>query len=111
MWNKGSSHFKPDNDKFLPIQTEIEYQTGHIILLSEAEFTPKDKTDIFGQFPNYEIHYKGIPGAKKECVMIMVQKNTVNITRLENFEQPATSCVWFKIKTQDTNFVLPVWYR
>ena len=23
-WNKGSSHFKSDNEKFLPIKTEIE---------------------------------------------------------------------------------------
>ena len=33
-WNKGSSDFKSDNEKFLPIKTEIENKTGDIVILS-----------------------------------------------------------------------------
>ena len=51
-WNKGSSNFRSDNEKFLPIKTEIENKTDEILILSEAEFHPKDEADILGQFPN-----------------------------------------------------------
>ena len=65
MWNKGNSHFKSDNEKFLPIKTAIEDHSGNIIVLPEAKFTQKDETDILGQFSDYENHYKVIPGAIK----------------------------------------------
>ena len=42
---------------------------------------------------------------------MMVKKNTVNITRLFNIEEPTNSCMLFKIKTQDMLFVLVAWYR
>ena len=64
-----------------------------------------------GQFPGHETLSKATPGAIKACVMLMVKENTVHITRLENIEEPATSFMWFKIKTQDNNFVLAAWYR
>ena len=110
-WNKGNYHFRSDNEKFLPVKTAIEDQSGDIIVFTEAKFSPKDESDILGQFQDYEIHFKIIPGAINACIMMMVKKNTVNITRLENIEEPATSCMWFKIKTQDTNFVLATLYR
>ena len=43
--------------------------------------------------------------------MMMAKKDTVNITRLFNIEEPRNSCMWFKIKAQDMSFVLAAWYR
>ena len=83
---------------------------GDIVVLSEAEFNPKDKDNILGEFPNYDIHFKLIPRAIKARVMMMVKKDTVNITRLYNIEEPASSCMWFKIDTQAMSFVLATWY-
>ena len=40
-----------------------------------------------------------------------VKNNTVNITRLENIEEPATACMWFKTKTQEISLVFLAWYR
>ena len=42
---------------------------------------------------------------------MMVKKDTINITRLTKIEEPASACMWFKIKTEDTSFVLAAWYR
>ena len=79
--------------------------------MSEAEFNPRDESDILGQFPNYDIHFKVTKGASKAGVMMLVKKDTVNITRINNIEEPATSCMWIKIKTQDITFVMAAWYR
>ena len=43
--------------------------------------------------------------------MMMVKKDTINITRLNKIEDPASACMWFKIKTEDMSFVLATWYR
>ena len=74
---------------------------GDIVVLSKAEFNPKYNDNILWEFPNYNIHYKRIPGAIKARVMMMAKKDTVNITRLFNIEEPTNSCMWFKIKVQD----------
>ena len=71
----------------------------------------QDATDILGQFPNHDIHYKITPGAIKARIMTMVKKVTVNISRLSNIEESAMSCMLFKIKTQAITFVLTAWYR
>ena len=43
--------------------------------------------------------------------MMMVKKDTMNITRLTKIEEPASACMQFKIKTEDKTFVLAAWYR
>ena len=43
--------------------------------------------------------------------MMMVKKETVNLTGISNMEESTISCIWFKIKTQDITFVLASWYR
>ena len=43
--------------------------------------------------------------------MMMVKKNIINITRLTQIEDPIMSCMWFKIKTQDSTKVFSAWYR
>ena len=45
-WNKGNSYFRSENEKFFPIKTAIEDQSGEIIVLPEAEFSPKNEPDI-----------------------------------------------------------------
>ena len=100
-WNKGNSHLNSESEIFLSIQTEILNQNGDIVVLSEAEFNPKDKDHIKGEFPNYDHHYKLIPGATKARIMMMVKKDTINITRINKIEEPASACMWFKIKTED----------
>ena len=97
-WNKGDSHFRSDSEKFLPIKTEILNQDGDIMVLYEAEFNPADKEDIQGEFPIYDVHFKLIPGAIKARVMMLVKKDTINITRLNNIEEPASASGWFKFK-------------
>ena len=43
--------------------------------------------------------------------MVMVKKETTNITRLFQIEQAETACMWFKIKTEDKTFTFAAWYR
>ena len=78
--------------KFLPTKTNITSNDSDLMILSKAEFNPKDEADILGQFPNYDIHYEA-------RVMMKVKKDTVNITGLSNIEEPASSCMWFQSKT------------
>ena len=111
VWNKGNSNLYSDSDKFLAIKTEILNQNGDLIILSEAEFNPSDKDHIKGEFPNYDIFYKLIPGAIKARILVLVKKDTINITRLTQTEQAETACMWFKIKTEEKTFTLAAWYR
>ena len=111
IWNKGNSNLTSDSDKFLAISTEILHQNGDLVILSEAEFNPSDEDHIKGEFPNYEIFFKLIPGAIKARILVLIKKDTINITRLTQIEQAETACMWFKIKTEDKNFTLAAWYR
>ena len=105
------SNFNSDSEKFLAIKTEILNQNGDLIILSEAEFNPSDKNHIKGEFPNYDIFFKIIPGAIKAGILVLVKKDTINITRLTQIEQAETACMWFKIKTEEKTFTLAAWYR
>ena len=109
--NKGNSNFNSESEKFLAIKTEIFNQNGDLVILSEAEFNPVDEEHIKGEFPNYDIHFKITNGAIKARIVVLVKKDTINITRLAHIEQNETACMWFKIKTEDKNFVLAAWYR
>ena len=40
-----------------------------------------------------------------------VKKDTVDISSLNYIEEPATACMWLKIKTQDTTMIMTAWYR
>ena len=42
---------------------------------------------------------------------MLVKKDFINITRLTNIEEPATACMWFKMKTQDSLLVMAAWQR
>ena len=95
----------------MAINTEILNQIGDIIIISEAEFDPIDEDHIKGEFPNYDLYYKIINGAIKARILVLVKKDTVNITRLTQIEPNETACMWFKIKTEDQNFTLAAWYR
>ena len=86
-------------------------QNGDLVIISEAEFNPIDENHIRGEFPNYEPHFKLINGVIKARIMVLVKKDTINITRLTQIEQNETACMWFKIKTEDQNFTLAAWYR
>ena len=110
IWNKGNSNFNSDSDIFLAIKTEILHPNGDLVILSEAEFNPSDE-DVKGEFPNYEIFFKIIPGAIKARILVLVKKDTINITRLTKIEQDETACMWFKIKTEEKTFTLAAWYR
>ena len=104
-WNKGNSHFNSNSDRFLAIKTELLHQNGNLVILSEAEFNPLDENHIKGEFPNYDLFFKVIPGAIKAKIRVMVKKDTVNIMRLLNIEEDKTACMCFKIK-QKTNLSL-----
>ena len=93
VWNKGNYNFNSDSDKFLAIKTEILNQNGDLIILSEAEFNPSDEDHIKGEFPNYDIFYKLIPGAIKARILVLVKKDTINITRLTQIEQAETAWI------------------
>ena len=43
--------------------------------------------------------------------MVMVKKDTINITRLLQIDQAETACMWFKIKAEEKTFTLAAWYR
>ena len=79
IWNKGSSHSKSENKRFLPIKTAIENHDAEIIVLTEAEFSPKDGIDILGQLPNYHLHHKVTPDADRARV------NMVNMVKPRYF--------------------------
>ena len=86
-------------------------QDGDLVIISEAEFNPIDEEHIKGEFPNYELHYKIIPGAVNSRIMVLVKENTINITRLTQIEENETACMWFKIKTEGKTFTFAAWYR
>ena len=67
---------------------------------NEAEFNPINEDHIKGEFPNYDDYFKVIPRAIKARNMMMVKKDTINIARLTKIEEPASACMWFKIKTE-----------
>ena len=92
-WNKGNSNFNSESDKFLAIKTEILNQNGDLVIISEAEFNPIDEDHIKGEFPNYDPHFKIMTGAIKARIMVLVKKNTINITRLTQIEQNETACM------------------
>ena len=95
-WNKGNSNFNSESDKFLAIKTEMLNQNGDLVIISEAEFNPIDENHIRGEFPNYEPHFKLMNGAIKARIMVLVKKDTINITRLNQIEQNETACMWFE---------------
>ena len=82
IWNKGNSNFNSESDKFFAIKTEILNQDGDLVILSEAEFNPIDEEHIRGEFSNYDIYFKVTPGAIKARIVVLVKKDTINITRI-----------------------------
>ena len=107
----GVAYFLNKRLKYLPIQTNIINNDADPRILSKAKFSPKDESDILGQFQNYHIHHKVIQDAGRAWIMMLVKNYTINITRLMNFEDPTMSCMSFKIITKDSTTVLWTLYR
>ena len=78
---------------------------------TQLYYPRQNEEHIKGELPNYEFYFKIIPGAIKARIMVMVKKDTINITRLLQIEQAETACMWCKIKTEGKTFTLAAWYR
>ena len=52
-----------------------------------------------------------IPGAERARMMIMFKYYNINNPRLTNIKEVHTTCMWFKMKNQQSTIVLSAWYH
>ena len=49
--------------------------------------------------------------AERARIIMLPKNDTIDITRLNNIEKPATGCIGFKIKTQESSIVMSTLYQ
>ena len=62
IWNKASSNLQSSIAGFPIIKQSILNSKANIIVLSEANLKEENIKNINGEFPDYDIHRKPIPG-------------------------------------------------
>ena len=71
IWNKASSHLQSSFPGFPIIKQSILNSKANMIILSEANITKENIKNINGKFPDFDIHWKPIPGSKISRIAVL----------------------------------------
>ena len=75
IWNKAGSNLWSSFAGF----SIIKKSKANIIVLSEANLTKENIGNINGEFPDYDIHRKLIPGSKTSRIAVLTKNQGLNI--------------------------------
>ena len=103
IWNKASSHLQSSFPGFPIIKQSILNSKANLIILSEANITEENIKNINGEFPDFDIHRKYIPGSKLSRIAVMTKNQGLNIQRMESIEDPSTACILVQNETSGKN--------
>ena len=84
IWNKANSHLQSSFTGCPIIKQSILNSKANIIVLSEANLTEENIKNINGEFPDYDIHRKPIPGSKTSRIAVLTKNQGLNIQRIES---------------------------
>ena len=93
------------------IKQSIINSKANMIILSEANIAEENIKNINGEFPDFDIHRKYIPGSKLSRIAVMTKNQGLNIQRMESIEDPSTACIWFKMRLAEKTIMIAAWYR
>ena len=79
LWNKASSFLSTKFEGFPIIKNSILSTNASIIALSEANILPENLKNIEGQFKEYDVHHKIIPGSKMSRIAVRSSKHTKSL--------------------------------
>ena len=111
IWNKESSHMASDQEKFPVIQRAILKYEPNLVVLTKANISDKNLSNVKSEFEGYNFHTKITPGTEHARVALLVKKSTIHLKRLHELEHPDLSCMWFKMCLDDQNIMLAAWYH